>query len=362
MTRLQAVCHSPWMVLFTLSETALTVVPATGFAEQGIWERRDLQRVLRDQISTIDDGLLVVAEEFGDFEGSGRRIDLLCVDREATLVVVELKRGTDGGHLELQALRYAAMVSAMTFDELVSVYQRHLTKVAPDQAEEARTTLIEWLDDDTVETSRDAEPVLSSAVRIVLVSAGFNQEITTTVLWLNQVYGLDITCIRLTPYRLADQLLIDITQLIPLPGAEELTVRLRKRDEAVRAAAKGRESTRYVITTPDGDTEPLPKRWAVLHMTTALHKAGVTGHTIATVIPRGRFLPLPRTDEIPTDIAAAYLARYPRFRPTRYFIDHPLHDHDTTYLVTKMWGRQTEQILEGLATLGPAGFDFRAAD
>jgi len=64
---------------------------------------------------------LVVSEEFGDWEDSRRRIDLLGIDKAANLVVIELKRTEDGGHMELQAIRYAAMVSKMTFDRLVEV-------------------------------------------------------------------------------------------------------------------------------------------------------------------------------------------------------------------------------------------------
>jgi hypothetical protein len=37
-------------------------------------------------------------------------------DKQAWLVVIELKRTLDGGHMELQAIRYASMVSAMTFE------------------------------------------------------------------------------------------------------------------------------------------------------------------------------------------------------------------------------------------------------
>lgn len=100
------------MALFEMNGEALTSVAATNFAAEGVWERRDLQRVLRDNIDALDDSLLVVAEEFGDFEGSDRRIDLLCVDRDGQMVVVELKRTSDGGHMELQALRYAASLSS----------------------------------------------------------------------------------------------------------------------------------------------------------------------------------------------------------------------------------------------------------
>ncbi len=48
--------------------------------------------------------LLVVSEEFGEWDDSRRRIDLLAIDRDANLVVIELKRTEDGGHMELQAI------------------------------------------------------------------------------------------------------------------------------------------------------------------------------------------------------------------------------------------------------------------
>ena len=37
-----------------------------------------------------------------------RRIDLLGNDRDTNLVIIELKRNDDSGHMELQAIRYAA--------------------------------------------------------------------------------------------------------------------------------------------------------------------------------------------------------------------------------------------------------------
>lgn len=268
------------MSLFELTDERLAEIPTTTFAAEGILERQNLQRVLRHNIRAIDDSLLVVSEEFGDFEGSDRRIDLLCIDRGARLVVVELKRTQDGGHMELQALRYAAMVSSMTFDNLVDTFERYLRKTDPSAADDARGTLTDWLED------TDDEPVISADVRIVLVSAGFGTEITTTVLWLNQTYNLDIRCIRLIPHRVDGRLLLDITQLIPLPEAEEFTIKLRRREQAVRAAAGGRDWTRYVVTSPSGSSPPLRKRWAVLAMVQALHEAGVPAAKLAEALPK----------------------------------------------------------------------------
>jgi hypothetical protein len=39
-------------------------------------ERRDLQHLLKADISPIGDDLMVLSEEFGDWEDSSRRIDI----------------------------------------------------------------------------------------------------------------------------------------------------------------------------------------------------------------------------------------------------------------------------------------------
>src|SRR6478672_1533591 len=114
------------MPLFELTSQELLEVPTTTFAAEQILERADLQRTLRARPDILIDDVLIVSEEFGAFADARRRIDLLGVDREGHLVVIELKRTTDGGHLELPALRYAAMVSAMTFEDLVEPYARYL--------------------------------------------------------------------------------------------------------------------------------------------------------------------------------------------------------------------------------------------
>lgn len=91
----------------------------------------------------------------------------------------------------------------MTFDDLVDHYETYLAAVEPDATDEAQSRLVNWLDDGD-------STVISRQVRIVLVSAGFYREITTTVLWLTDLYWLDIRCVRLTPYRVGERLLLDV--------------------------------------------------------------------------------------------------------------------------------------------------------
>jgi hypothetical protein len=87
--------------------------------------------------------VLVISEEFGEWEDSKRRIDLLGMDREAHLVVIELKRDEEGGHMELQAIRYAAMVSRMTFQRAVKTYQTFLDSIGA--GTDARALMLSWL-------------------------------------------------------------------------------------------------------------------------------------------------------------------------------------------------------------------------
>jgi len=226
------------VTLYRIGSTGLEAVPSTTYQAQEIFERRDLQKILIDKIGAIADGLMILSEEFGDWEDSRRRLDLLCVDRQARLVVVELKRTEGGGHIELQALRYAAMISRMTFQSAVAAHARYLAeKHIVGDAGEAILSHLQW------EAEGDAK--FPSGVKIFLVSADFSKEVTTTALWLRE-YEVDIRCIRIKPYLLEGQVLVDVEEIVPLKEAEEYMVRLREQETEVRQArAQGRDRTRF---------------------------------------------------------------------------------------------------------------------
>jgi hypothetical protein len=221
------------MSLYRVTKDKLEVVRQTSFIEEKLLERKDLQRLLRADISVIGDDLMVISEEFGDWEESNRRIDLLCLDKQARLVVLEIKRTEDGGHMELQAIRYAAMVSSMTLDQAIAAYARMLA--AADSEVTARREILEFLELDSTE-----EAELLDEVRIILVSANFSTELTTSVIWLNR-HGIDVTCIRLKPYRMNGELLIDAAQIIPLPEAADYEIKVRAQAQEVKKVRTARQ-------------------------------------------------------------------------------------------------------------------------
>ncbi len=213
---------------------------------EGVRERQDLQQWIRQNPAALGEELLILGEEFCDWEDSKRRIDLLALDADANLVVIELKRTDDGGHMDLQAVRYAAMISAITFDDIVRVHEAYLAKCSPEHAGSARERVLRFLD------ATDGTVALSSVPRILLVSRDFSREITTTVLWLIE-RGVDIRCVQVVAYKLADRLLLDLRQVIPLPQASDYQVRLRHKDEMARQAATSgrRELTLRILATHD---------------------------------------------------------------------------------------------------------------
>jgi hypothetical protein len=156
------------MPIFEITPSAIRKLGGTTFGGAGVRERADLQRLLRSDVEVISPDTLVIAEEFGDWEDSRRRIDLLGLDRDANLVVIELKRTEDGGHMELQAVRYAAMVSTLTFERVVDVYAEHLRRIGLEA--DARASILEFLGWEGPD-----EDVFAQDVRIVLASAEFRR-------------------------------------------------------------------------------------------------------------------------------------------------------------------------------------------
>ena len=214
------------MPIYEITQSAIRKLGQTTFGAAGIRERADLQRLLRSNVDVVSPDTLVVAEEFGQWDESRRRIDLLGLDREANLVVIELKRTEDGGHMELQAIRYAAMVSTMTFEKVVDVYADYLRRIGEEI--DARTSILEFLGWEEAD-----EDLFAQDVRIVLASAEFSKELTTAVIWLNE-HGLDIRCVRMQPYDDGGRLLVDVQQVIPLPEAAAYQVQVREKEQRGR--------------------------------------------------------------------------------------------------------------------------------
>lgn len=228
------------MGIYNISNDGIQEIQRTSFQLNGILERNHLQAYLRDKIEIISPKTLVISEEFSEWEESKRRIDLLGIDKDANLVVIELKRTDSGDHMELQALRYASMISTMSFEKCITIFQNYMdTRGIEKDAKDELMSFLEW------ETPLENE--FASNVKIVLASADFSKELTTSVMWLISK-GIDITCVKLSPYTFKNELLLDINQIIPLPEAESYLVKIKeKTTERQIAIQSSRDKTKYLF-------------------------------------------------------------------------------------------------------------------
>lgn len=324
------------MPIYEFTHEAIRPLSETTFGLEQLQERRDLQRLLRANINVVAPDTLVIAEEFGDWDESRRRIDLLGIDRNANLVVIELKRTENGGHMELQAIRYAAMVSTMTFDQAADAFARYLLHIGKADTD-ARAELLDFLGWD--EPDEDA---FAQDVRVVLASGDFGRELTTSVLWLIE-RGIDICCVRLQPYRLDGRVFVDVQQIIPLREVEEYQVRVTEKKRKERESRTGtRARTNYDVTLGGGQLTGLPKRHAIYKVFRHLVETGIEPEKVAKHCgPRANRALVSVEGEV---LAEEFhrLAKETRrnFDPGRYFCsdDELLHFDGRTYAFSNQWG------------------------
>lgn len=331
------------MAIYEVTRESIEPLNGTTFETERIRERGDLQRLLRDHVDVVAPNTLVISEEYGDWEDSRRRIDLLGLDTDANLIVIELKRTEDAGLIELQALRYAAMISTMTFERVVDAHAAYLSKRAIDA--DARAAILEFLD-----WTEPDDNVFGKTVRLTLVAADFSKELATTVLWLND-HDLDITCVRVRPYTLDGRLIVDVQQLIPLPEVQEYQVRFREKRREERVAAESdKDYTRFDVTVDGTTLARLSKRRAVFEVVKALYEHEVTPKNILATNPKRARIFHVVSGEVDAAAFAANPADGQTFDPQRWFRhdDELFHVGGKTYALSNQWGKDTVDFLEHL--------------
>ena len=227
--------------------TSIQPIRESTFSALGVWERSHMEEWIRQAPQMLGEELLIVSTEFDRFEGSKDRLDLLAVDRAGNLVVVELKRNALDSYADLQALRYAAMISAMTVETLLPHFRDYLVKKlkSPDTTEEqAREQIVEFVDSETFVE-------FSNRPRVILCAENFSPEITTTVLWLRQ-YGVGISCVKVTPHKLKDDVVVVSTRLIPLEEAKDYLVNVQKKEVAIQIQSRRKRPATITLLVEAG--------------------------------------------------------------------------------------------------------------
>lgn len=158
------------------------------FTELKLRERYDIQEWIDDNPELLGEELLIIGKEV--IVGANIRLDLLAVDSKGNLVTIELKRDSSGSNIDWQAIKYASHCSALSDEDIFNIYQGYLNKknISKDAKQEIENFISVELKD------------LNQEQRIILVSREFHPDAASAVLWLNDK-GLDITCIKINPFR-----------------------------------------------------------------------------------------------------------------------------------------------------------------
>ncbi|MFP5221117.1 MAG: hypothetical protein ACLGSA_02375 [Acidobacteriota bacterium] len=204
----------------------LTKIEAARFSEIGIRERKDFQEWVIRHPDVLGEDLLIITSEFDGFDRTSRRLDVLALDKNCTLVVIELKLEVENTFADLQAIRYAAFCDTMTMDQVVD----ELALFRNQDKDTASKEILKFLDCGEL-------PKLEGRPRIILAASSMNYpELTSAVLWL-RTFEMDISCVELTPFSLTTnsgekKLLLVPKVIIPLPEAKEYQIRVERKQAA----------------------------------------------------------------------------------------------------------------------------------
>jgi len=179
------------------------------FHDIGVAERQDLQRWIAKDPGLLGEPLLVVSSEFRRADRSLRRLDILALDLKCNLVVIELKLDAGGSLADQQAIRYAALCSDMTMDDVVVELARFEGCTSEDSGERIRVFL-----------NTSVLPALGSRPRIILAAGNIeDHELRSCVLWLRG-FGMDISCVEIAPYRASDLPQVILVPRTVIPASE----------------------------------------------------------------------------------------------------------------------------------------------
>lgn len=336
----------------------LAPLEKTTYQKQGLKEPDFLHPILKNSIGKghgILDDCMVVAEEFDEWNASSRSVDLLAVDREANLVVIEVKRSKGSGHTdhaELQAIRYAAMISKITFDKIVEVRQKFMKDNGI--VGNARSDILKFFGWSAVD-----ENLFGQKVKIVIAASEFSDELATSVMWLRNTCNLDIKCMKMEPWLHNRRLLIDTDIVIPAAETAVFDFKSDEKKQKERQSTSNKDHSRYDVSVNGKKYGKKMHKNKTVHtlIKVLVNKHKCLPHDIDSATTKNLFFIIP--EEMNAADAYNYIAdNVSENRAGRFYCnqDDDIFRHGgKTYLVTNGWELAAlEDVLEELKEKYPS--------
>ncbi|WP_053956351.1 hypothetical protein [Inediibacterium massiliense] len=218
-------------------------IESVTFYELGMQEN-DIEEILRcsiDMLCDDEESMLIVGRQVQN-EKLGRS-DLTAVDNNGNIVLIEIKRDRRDIEnrkeaFEFQAIRYAASYATIeSTDDLVKkVYAPYIEKYRSEfelgeltSYELGIRKLNEFL------KVNEAENTFNKKQKIILVASDFDEQTLSAVAWLNSNH-VDMSCYKLTPYKINEQIYLHTEKLLPVTNYDDYYVNLM--DKSVSSIVK----------------------------------------------------------------------------------------------------------------------------
>jgi len=153
-------------------------------------EEGRLEKLLEGDISTISDDLLVVGRQVGTDYGGW--IDLLCLNRKADLVIVELKRDKTPREVTAQSLDYASWIKDLSNEKITEIANNYLGDKGP--LEEAFKRKF----------GDDLPEILNENHEMLIVASEIDSSSERIIKYLSDSYGVRINAATFQYFRDSD--------------------------------------------------------------------------------------------------------------------------------------------------------------
>lgn len=231
--------------MYNISNKKAIKIDSVTFSELGMQEN-DVEEILRcsiDMLCNEEESMLIFGQQVKN-EKLGRS-DLTAVDNNGNIVLIEIKRDRKDIEnrkeaFEFQAIRYAASYATIeSADELVKkVYAPYIEKYRNEfelgeltSYELGIRKLNEFLE------KNGSLNNFNQKQNIILVASDYDEQTLSAVAWLNN-NGVNMSCYKLTPYKINNELYINAEKTLPLSDYNDYYVSLLHK-ESLPTTRKG---------------------------------------------------------------------------------------------------------------------------
>ena len=157
-------------------------------------DEMELERFLCDHIELLNSDWLVIGEQVRT--DAGKYIDILCIDRGGSIIVVELKKDMTPREVTAQVIDYAASISMFSTSKIADIYLKYSG---------GKTLNVAY--QEKYGTDLD-ESSVNKSVKMVIVAAKMDRSTERIIRFLQDTYQVKINILFFRVFQCGDQRLI----------------------------------------------------------------------------------------------------------------------------------------------------------